>query len=222
MNAKEKLLEYFKANIGTYIPNSDLRKVSGINEFARQIRFLRQEGWDIVWKWGNKRTWYCLRTLTKSASGKTRNQIDRKTRYRILQRDNSTCQRCGKTPADGVKLSIDHKIPVDWGGNGEDTNLWTLCRECNEGKKAFFSDFNAETMKAIAQLPSTRERLMEFIRRSYGKPLPVHMLQVIARTREWTRMVRRLRQEGEFEYIFNAKEGTYTFSSKNLSPVEKK
>lgn len=56
-------------------------------------------------------------------------------RFRILQRDKSRCQVCGKTPSQGgVFLEVDHKFPRSKGGDNSDENLWTLCRECNRGK----------------------------------------------------------------------------------------
>lgn len=59
-------------------------------------------------------------------------------RYRIiiLDRDNFTCQYCGRNPRDdhGVILHIDHKIPKHHGGNDNLSNLITSCSECNLGK----------------------------------------------------------------------------------------
>lgn len=57
-------------------------------------------------------------------------------RYDILKRDNFKCQICGRTQDDGAKLEVDHKIPVSKGGKTVDSNLQTLCYECNQGKKA--------------------------------------------------------------------------------------
>ena len=56
-------------------------------------------------------------------------------RYDILKRDGFRCAICGRTAADGVKLHVDHIIPVAKGGKTELGNLRTLCSECNEGKK---------------------------------------------------------------------------------------
>lgn len=81
-----------------------------------------------------------------------------------MHRDNSKCQRCGRTPEDSVQLTIDHKIPVEWDGSNDDSNLWTLCRECNEGKKAYFKEFDTETMKSISKLPTATARLKEFVK----------------------------------------------------------
>lgn len=57
-------------------------------------------------------------------------------RFDILNRDNFTCQLCGRTAQDGAKLEVDHIYPVSRGGKTTDDNLQTLCYECNQGKKA--------------------------------------------------------------------------------------
>lgn len=55
-------------------------------------------------------------------------------RYDILRRDGFRCQICGSTARDGVKLHIDHIVPVSKGGKTEPQNLRTLCDRCNFGK----------------------------------------------------------------------------------------
>jgi len=217
LGAKERMLKLLKSRVGKFISVRELGEVAKIIDFPRQIRTLRQEGWDIELKREKGTTWYRLRSLSRRKTGIVRKQIDKKTRYRILHRDNSTCQRCGRTPDDGVKLTIDHKIPVDWGGPNDDNNLWTLCRECNEGKKAYFKEFNAKTMKKIASLPSATARLREFIRRNYGKSLSVTTIAIIAGSRDWTRQIRKFRELGYFEYDYDRKNETYTFRPKSLT-----
>jgi len=56
-------------------------------------------------------------------------------RYEILKRDGFKCQLCGATAQDGAKLHVDHIIPVSKGGKTEESNLRTLCDQCNLGKK---------------------------------------------------------------------------------------
>ena len=60
-------------------------------------------------------------------------------RFDILKRDNFTCQYCGKTPKDGVKLHVDHIIPLDKGGDNSKENLITTCQECNLEKQDKYS-----------------------------------------------------------------------------------
>ncbi|MBR2352886.1 MAG: HNH endonuclease, partial [Clostridia bacterium] len=40
----------------------------------------------------------------------------------------------GATSRDGVKLEVDHIIPVSKGGKSTLDNLQTLCERCNRGK----------------------------------------------------------------------------------------
>ncbi len=57
-----------------------------------------------------------------------------KLRYEILRRDGFRCQICGSEQSDGVKLQVDHIVPVSRGGRTEPSNLRTLCDRCNLGK----------------------------------------------------------------------------------------
>lgn len=61
-------------------------------------------------------------------------------RYDVLKRDGFRCQICGSTQEDGVKLHVDHIIPVSKGGKTEMKNLRTLCDQCNIGKGAKIED----------------------------------------------------------------------------------
>ena len=54
-------------------------------------------------------------------------------RFQVLQRDNFTCQYCGRK-APEVILHVDHKIPKSKGGKSNQDNLITACFECNMGK----------------------------------------------------------------------------------------
>lgn len=56
-------------------------------------------------------------------------------RFSIFKRDNFTCQYCGKTVKDGIKLHVDHMIPLIKGGSNNRTNLITSCQKCNSEKR---------------------------------------------------------------------------------------
>lgn len=56
-------------------------------------------------------------------------------RYDILKRDNFKCQICGYGAKDGVKLHVDHIVPVSKGGQTIPSNLRVLCDRCNFGKR---------------------------------------------------------------------------------------
>lgn len=55
-------------------------------------------------------------------------------RFKILQRDGFKCVLCGRAAADGAKLHVDHKVAIAIGGKTEETNLHSLCQDCNLGK----------------------------------------------------------------------------------------
>jgi HNH endonuclease len=124
-----------------------------------------------------------------------------KTRYRIITRDHSKCRRCGATVADGARLVVDHIIPRDWGGSNEDTNLWTLCEQCNLGKQAWQSDIDAATMATILKEPSGRSRLRRFFELRVGQMVTKEELQIVAGITDYARRIRELRQEDHLNIL---------------------
>jgi 5-methylcytosine-specific restriction endonuclease McrA len=56
-------------------------------------------------------------------------------RFRVFKRDGYRCQICGRSAPDGARLEADHKVPRSKGGPDTLANLWTLCFECNRGKR---------------------------------------------------------------------------------------
>ena len=57
-------------------------------------------------------------------------------RYDALVAANGRCECCGASPADGVKLNVDHIKPRAKRPDlaADPWNLQVLCSECNEGK----------------------------------------------------------------------------------------
>lgn len=56
--------------------------------------------------------------------------------FTVFYRDHFRCRYCGKTPADGVKLTIDHVYPKSEGGTNQKLNVVTACKECNSHKSS--------------------------------------------------------------------------------------
>jgi len=73
----------------------------------------------------------------KGKSHKTteRDRMSQSLRYSIMERDGFVCKMCGRGNGDGIKLEIDHIVPVSKGGQTEASNLQTLCFDCNRGKR---------------------------------------------------------------------------------------
>ena len=61
-------------------------------------------------------------------------KVTRAMRYDVLRRDGFHCVRCGRGCEDGVRLHVDHVVPVSRGGKSTMDNLQTLCEDCNCGK----------------------------------------------------------------------------------------
>jgi len=75
--------------------------------------------------------------LLKSNTKSWRKTIPLNIRWEVLKRDTYACRKCGRSPGKGktTELEIDHIIPVAKHGTIDASNLQTLCRECNQGKK---------------------------------------------------------------------------------------
>ncbi len=202
---KTRILEILSSNVGKYVKSDDITKTLLKTEWARSLRTLRAEGWDIS-NYDSQEKGYILHSLTKRDSFKNRISINQKLRYKILHRDNSRCQKCGASAQDGVKLHIDHKIPVDWGGETNEENLWTLCEECNLGKKNLFGDLDDEVMKQVIMEDSGHYRIKKYFELKPDTPIQPDELSVVSNIRDWTRTLRNVRQKENMEIDWVAKE----------------
>lgn len=70
-------------------------------------------------------------------SGKSRS-VGWRLRYKVLCRDRFACRACGRSPSThpGVALQVDHIVPWSQGGETVESNLQSLCEQCNGGKGA--------------------------------------------------------------------------------------
>ena len=55
----------------------------------------------------------------------------KRVREQVLVRDNYTCLGCGRTPANGAKLSVHHIEGYAYYGPNLPENLITLCESCH-------------------------------------------------------------------------------------------
>jgi biotin operon repressor len=183
------MLNLLKQNLGKEVSRENLASVANILDWSRTLRSLRQSGWEIE----TTPHGYILHSLQMNNSGNKREQISSKLRYQVLSRDESKCQRCGRTPDDGVKLHVDHKVPVDWGGSNDLDNLWTLCDDCNGGKKNFFSDDDSEKMKRILKSDSGYQRLVNLFEENPNTFISSSKISVVAGIQDWPRTIRDIR-----------------------------
>ena len=70
-----------------------------------------------------------------------RSLMTEKLKRQIKERDNYTCQMCGKYMPDEVGLHVDHIVPVSRGGKSVPNNLQVLCDKCNLKKGTKKVDF---------------------------------------------------------------------------------
>lgn len=62
-------------------------------------------------------------------------RIDFDMRWRVMARDEFRCVYCGRTAAeDGVRIVVDHMVPVCAGGATAMDNLVACCEDCNTEK----------------------------------------------------------------------------------------
>jgi len=180
MGARDKLREYFTANVGKILKTQQLRKVAGISEYGRRIRELRdEEGFQIkthIDRADLKPGEYILETLaqkpviSRSVSPQLRNEI--------LERNGYTCQLCGAGPGDPdpfnpqrkVRLHIDHIKPISQGGEDEKDNLRVLCSACNQGRSNVQppTETALNIIAKIRKLPKSAQReIFEILKRKF-------------------------------------------------------
>ena len=191
-SGRDQLLAYMREHIGEWLDNQTLRLVSGLDDVPRTIRLLRQSGWDIeVDGIGHNR----LNSATPGAPRGTRESISQKTRYFVLQRGQFRCRACGTGPEDGVKLVVDHIVPVDWGGKNDFENLQALCTDCNQGKQAWVADLPPETMREVFQESTVERRIEALFDQLAGQDVPSLLIQPASgNALDWQRALRRIRQ----------------------------
>ena len=189
---KQQVLEYLEEHIGQWIHNQELRNLSGLNDVPRTVRLLRQEGWKIDVRGDG---YIMLTSLEKGLARGVRKAISEKIRYQVFSRDAFRCKACGHGADDGVNLTVDHVIPVDWGGTNDMSNLLTLCDECNRGKKAWVDNTPSEIMKEVMSKSTVEQRIESLFDKFSNQDIPSTMIQLVSKgALDWQRALRRIRQ----------------------------
>lgn len=128
--------------------NTTLKKASEYNYNAIKLCFVQQ-----------------LEELgKKSHIQKERARLGDRLRYEIMERDGFRCVKCGRTADDGIKLHVDHIVPVSKGGRSIKSNLQTLCERCNLGKS---NSYNGETQYSINSMNELINK--EYFESEFGK-----------------------------------------------------
>lgn len=191
-SGKMLILEHLKQYIGEWIQNQELRQISRLNDAPRTIRALRQEGWQIEVRGDG---YVRLISLEKAEPRGKRKTISRKLRFHILQRDGFRCRGCGRGPNNGIKLVIDHIIPVDWGGLTEESNLQTLCEECNSGKQAWVGGRPPRIMQQILSQSTVEARIGALFEAFPNEDIPSASIRLVSKgALDWQRALRRVRE----------------------------
>ncbi|WP_162224154.1 HNH endonuclease [Halorussus salinus] len=141
-SGKGRIREHLRDNIGEAVESATLARISGISEYARRVRELRNEEGFVIDS-----------TRTRAELGQNdyfvvevrdvdeKSRITAQTRYEQLEREEA-CRICGRTVdhPDVRYMEVDHiESFVDYDDPravNDSSNLRTLCNECHHGKSA--------------------------------------------------------------------------------------
>lgn len=73
---------------------------------------------------------------TTSELKRTRGSVWMKIRARILRRDKGLCQECLRNGRPTEATKVDHITALQIGGDDNDENLQSLCKDCHDVKTA--------------------------------------------------------------------------------------
>ena len=123
--------------------------------------------------------------------------VNKRVRAAVIGKAHGRCQMCGRTvEKHSVVLVVDHKRPRSWGGSNEQENLWAICEDCNEGKKAYFATQDQELMKTVMSDRSVHIRIGELLKKNFMKPVPSTLIEFVAGQEDWRKRTRELRYLG--------------------------
>jgi HNH endonuclease len=135
------------------------------------------------------------------------------------------CAQCGRTPLeDHVKLVVDYKLPLSWGGDQELGNLQPLCEECHAGKRDYFRSFEAyaEQIRASIDYDEPQRRIGELLKAFDGNWVRSDLIGIVASAKnfqeDWQHRMRDLRYlEWDFKHKKRYDEGSRVWTYYRLT-----
>jgi 5-methylcytosine-specific restriction endonuclease McrA len=137
LSGKARGLEYLKALSPRSADKDQLQYVMKIKSYARRLRELDEEGWQIRSNVDESQLAPGTYRLASLDLRPPRARKAIKLRYQVLERDDRKCRDDGRSPdRDNVTLQIHHLKFVSHGGDNSMHNLITLCSDCHAGRHA--------------------------------------------------------------------------------------
>lgn len=139
-SARERLKEFFRANVGRVVDGHELAEVARISAWARRVRELREvEGMQIsshLDRTNLRPGQYMLESLEIRSRTKPR-PIDRSLRLEVIERDGFTCTTCGRSQGDEDPTNLGRPISlyidrIDENGPTVASNLRVACSICSK------------------------------------------------------------------------------------------
>jgi 5-methylcytosine-specific restriction endonuclease McrA len=86
----------------------------------------------LVWRFFRRRQ--RSRATESTGQATPRSHIPASVEWRVIKEAKGRCVDCGHTAEDGLKMHIDHKVPLYKGGTNDFKNLCLRCEKHNLGK----------------------------------------------------------------------------------------
>ena len=107
----------------------------GRNSYKKWLEYTGNQFWDLLALAKEEAAYKETRVFKMK---RERSKMTASMRFDVLKRDQYRCQICGRSSRQdsALVLHVDHIVPVARGGLTEQSNLQTLCQDCNLGKSA--------------------------------------------------------------------------------------
>ena len=106
---------------------------AGVNSYEKEVLFSQEEIISTLSTMNRQQVYFQSEQFRRKNE---RAKVTPSLRYDVMRRDDFRCRLCGRSARDGVELEVDHIVPIFKGGSSIESNLQTLCRDCNRGKSA--------------------------------------------------------------------------------------